>query len=619
MAVELPRLGVYLADTLAAPNAAAPAGPLGFITQGIQDERREANRIKTEQPILAIIGNPPYRRLKRGETDTLVGRWMNELWDDLKAPVRDARMGNQLNTFPELSVAFWRWSMWKLFESENAPKRGVIAFITNRKYLTGWPYAGLRKMLRERFDHIDIVDLRGDGRVGARADITDDQNVFQIRVGVCVTIAVADGTKEAGQFAAVRYFDTWEQGLESRQQKLTMLTEGIDGLDGGWFVTIDRDELANLRPKPFPDLEGAELSECFEFRLGGVQTARDELVYDSSETRLLSRVQDFLHLAVPEAKKIFKPTRRRTVADALAQPFDAAHARRLAFRPLDNRVLYADHHFVEYIRPELVSAWGGHNQCLYAMPFGTGRGPTVWCHGLLPDYQSFSERGGYAFPLYDEREGPNSSNVSGELLQGLSGAYGYAISPTDAFDAVLALLSASSYSLRFAKDLEDVFPHVSFPAAYEIFRRAVAIGREIRAVETFARQPEDHFRPPQLARQSNHLTGEPIVPVTYADGEITLCADGSGLLTGIPHEVWEFAVSGYRILPRWIEGRIGLPADLVFVRELRDVAARIAELIHRFDEADLVLQATLANSLTREELGFGEPQVEPAEEGDGGD
>jgi hypothetical protein len=68
--------------------------------------------------------------------------------------------------------------------------------------------------------------------------------------------------------------------------------------------------------------------------------------------------------------------------------------------------------------------------------------------------------------------------------------------------------------------------------------------------------------------------------------------------------VWDFSVSGYRVLPRWIDGRLGLPANIAFVRELRDIAARIAELIHRFDEADLVLEATLADTLTREELGF---------------
>ena len=104
--------------------------------------------------------------------------------------------------------------------------------------------------------------------------------------------------------------------------------------------------------------------------------------------------------------------------------------------------------------------------------------------------------------------------------------------------------------------------------------------------------------------------------IRYHDGEIALCDDGTGRITGIPQAVWDFAVSGYRVLPRWIDGRKGLPADLALIRELRDVAARIAELIHRFDEADLVLNDTLADTLTREELGFPEP-VEAAEaEGD---
>src|SRR5206468_1861201 len=84
--LRLPRLGVYLADTLAEPGAAAAAGSLGFVAQGIADERREANRIKTRQPILAIVGNPPYRRLEEGENRTLVGDWLDGVWDDLKEP-----------------------------------------------------------------------------------------------------------------------------------------------------------------------------------------------------------------------------------------------------------------------------------------------------------------------------------------------------------------------------------------------------------------------------------------------------------------------------------------------------------------------------------------------------
>lgn len=604
VAVDLPRLGVYLADTLAAPNAAAPAGPLGFITQGIQDERREANRIKVEQPILAIIGNPPYRRLKRGENESLVGRWMDELWSDLKRPVSEAGWGNQLNTFPELSIAFWRWAMWKLFEAANAPRSGVVAFITNRKFLTGKPYAGLRKMMRKRFDHIEIIDLRGDGRTGARADISDDQNVFDIRVGVCITIAVAHPERASRQ-SEIFYSDTWANGFQTKRQKLAALQ---DGLTGWREQEIERDELDDFRPTPFPTLDGIALNEIFRFFAGGVQTARDEIVYSPARGRLLDQITAFQSLTAEEARRKFRPTGRRPLSAALSAELLPSSIMPIAFRPLDIRHLYSDERFVEYMRAELLEAWGQENCCLYAMPFGTGTGAAVWAHGLYPDYQGLSERGGYAFPIYDRREGPSSTNLSPALVAGLSAAYGQAVSPEDAFDAILCLLSASSYTRRFAEDLEDVFPHIPFPADGDVFAEAVRVGRQIRAVETFAREPEPRFRPLSLARQANHLTGTPVAPVTYADGEITLCADGSGRLTGIPQSVWDFAVSGYRVLPRWIEGRVGLPADLALARELRDVAARIAELIHRFDEADLVLEATLADSLTRDELGF--PAVE---------
>ena len=129
--------------------------------------------------------------------------------------------------------------------------------------------------------------------------------------------------------------------------------------------------------------------------------------------------------------------------------------------------------------------------------------------------------------------------------------------------------------------------------------------------QTFARAPQARFRPAAFCRLATEARAEAVVGVVaLRDGEITLCPDGRGRITGVPEAVWRFAVSGYRVLPRWIEGRKGLPADLAFVRELRDVAARIAELIHRFDEADLVLNDTLADPLTRQELGFSAPVEE---------
>ena len=273
--LSLPRLGVYLADTLAEPGAAAAAGPLGFVSEGIADERREANRIKAEQPILAIVGNPPYRRLEEGENRTLVGDWMDQVWDDLKEPVRNAGYGNQLNTFPELSVAFWRWAIWKLFEAENAPRRGVIAFISNRKFLTGWPYAGLRKMMRERFDRIEIIDLRGDVRRGERAGVDADQGVFNIQVGTAITIAIADGSKAEGEPADVYYQDSWTEGLFSRRAKFDWLLSRAESGTQSNATVVARGLLDDMRPMPFQNGEWLDLRAVFKFSKSGMKSGND--------------------------------------------------------------------------------------------------------------------------------------------------------------------------------------------------------------------------------------------------------------------------------------------------------------------------------------------------------
>lgn len=602
---RLPRLGVYLTDTLAEPNAAAPAGALGFVSEGIQDERAESNRIKTQQPILAIIGNPPYRRLEVGENESLVGRWMDGVWDDLKKPVRDAGWGNQLNTFPELSVAFWRWALWKLFEADNAPRKGVIAFISNRKYLTGRPYAGLRKMLREQFDRIEIYDLRGDGRAGQRAGVEGDHNVFNILTGVAITVAIADGSKADGQLARVDYIDAWEQERASRKSKLAWMLEGeAEGVLPG-AVLVDRGLLDDMRPAPFLNGELLSIADCFAYTRGGMQTKRDDF-YAFSDTQLTERIKAFIASSDAEAEAMFHSTGENHWSDAKAVPFAASHIMQAAYRPLDRRSIYNHRAYGAYLRQDMQTLWGANNAALYAMKAGTGAGPAVWCHGQMPDYHAFSGRGGYAFPLYDRRPGHGPHNLKPELVAALSDAYGSEVTPGAVFDAILALLSATSYTTRFAEDLEDVFPHIPFPANRAVFDAAAAVGAEIRAVQTFARPPAEAFtKGVALAQTAPSGKLRPIDPRDLDGAALTLCEDGSGLISPIPREAWDFAVSGYRVVPRWLAARAGLDATAPdFIPQLRDLVGRVGELIDLNLRADSLLIQTLDDPLSRDSLGF---------------
>jgi len=591
--LALPRLGVYLADTLAEPGAAAPMGPLGFVSEGIADERREANRIKAEQPILAIIANPPYRRLEEGENRTLVGDWMDHLWDDLKEPVRNAGQGNQLNTFPELSVAFWRWAIWKLFEAENAPGRGVVAFISNRKFLTGWPYAGLRKMMRERFDRIEIIDMRGDVRRGERAGVVDDQGVFNIQVGTAITIAIADGSKAEDEAADIHYQDTWTDGLFSRRAKLDWLVSRAEAGAQSNPVAVARGLLDDMRPMPFQNGEWLSLREVFAFAKSGMKSGNDDAFVTTTRGALRNQVTRF--------------------QGARATRYDVSCERYFSYRPLDRRWFYNDLRVLDRPGPMMQRVWGIDNVCLYALPSGTGAGPAVWCHGLLPDYHAFrGSYGGYVFALHDRRPNVNAPNIAQTLIRSLRLAYGEeTVSAEDIFDAILCLLSAASYSLRFAEDLEDVFPHVPFPAHHAVFLDAVRVGREIRAIETFTRVPNEAYLRGDFVRVATQPHGA-LATVDYADGAITLCANETGRITGLPESVWNFAVSGYRLVPRWLEARVGLPADFALVSELRDICGRVAELIDLFARADTVLEATLSETLTREALGLapGGPEID---------
>ena len=86
-----------------------------------------------------------------------------------------------------------------------------------------------------------------------------------------------------------------------------------------------------------------------------------------------------------------------------------------------------------------------------------------------------------------------------------------------------------------------------------------------------------------------------------------LRGDGTGRVSGIPEAVWRFQVSGYRLLPRWLDARRGQPVDAVLIQSLRDVAGRIAELTALFARADTVLVRTLHDTLSRDSLNLGEP------------
>lgn len=169
----------------------------------------------------------------------------------------------------------------------------------------------------------------------------------------------------------------------------------------------------------------------------------------------------------------------------------------------------------------------------------------------------------------------------------------------DIFDAILCLLSADSYTLRFAEDLEDEFPHVPFPADHAVFARAAGLGAQIREIETFASAPDAITNLAFVQLATPPTAGAALDVGDPDETTLILCADGSGEVSALPERLWDFEVSGYPVLRRWLEGRKGRIVDLALFEAFRDICGRISDLVDLFDQADIILTETLDNPLMR--------------------
>jgi len=217
------------------------------------------------------------------------------------------------------------------------------------------------------------------------------------------------------------------------------------------------------------------------------------------------------------------------------------------------------------------------------------------------------------FPFRNHNAESRGHHLHPALAAGLSAIYGVPVVPLDAFDAMLALLSATSYTMRFGFDLEDDFPHVPFPADHGAFTEAARTGARIRALQGMDAVPAQGFRSARLSRRATGPALDVPAPrraFAGADGigTVALLPDRSLCLSTVPERVWDFAVSGYPVLHRWLRARNGEPltgaSGARLLRSALDVAWRIEELLYCYDQADSVLVRALDAPLTRADFGL---------------
>ena len=155
---------LYVTDTLDDPGK-TPLPTRGRMYAPLADSHRAANRVKSEEDVMVVLGNPPYRTRAMP-----YGKWVlyrrpgrRSLLDDFREP----RNGKHEHKLHDLAIYFWRWALWKAFESTPSQPKGIVAFITTTAYLDGPGFAGMRRYLRQQADFGWIIDLSTEGHRSA--------------------------------------------------------------------------------------------------------------------------------------------------------------------------------------------------------------------------------------------------------------------------------------------------------------------------------------------------------------------------------------------------------------------------------------------------------------------
>jgi len=392
------RAAIYLTNALT--GWTAPEGPVdALLLPELQPERDAAERVKRVDPILVIIGNPPYNAfagVSPQEEEGLVTLYKEGLRSDW-----DIKKYN----LDELYTRFLRVAERRIIERSG---RGIICFVSSYSYLSDPSFVVVRKHLLEGFDRIWIDSLNGDSReTGKRTPDGDpDPSVFStpfnregIKLGTAVGMFLREGPTDG--HAEVRYRQFW--GTQKREDLIATLADGT--LDAGFEVTApvpaNRYNFRPLGPASaydhWPRLTDLAETEPFS----GLAEMRRGSLIDTDRDRLAERMRRYLDVSLTfetvkaegagpvEKAGAFNPERARERLIA-HEAFDLQRIIRFTALPLDTR--YAYYTTMPSIwnraRPEFFSAARNGNRFLVSrmMAERPHEGMPVLPITALPDY-----------------------------------------------------------------------------------------------------------------------------------------------------------------------------------------------------------------------------------------
>ncbi len=299
-----------------------------------------------------------------------------------------------------------------------------------------------------------------------------------------------------------------------------------------------------------------------------------------TESVLGTRWERLRDAKAQDRKALFKESRDRKIGHTVAQPDLSGHGEppirdltqaspqpktiRYGYRSFDRHFAFYDFRVGDFIRPSLGRMYGKKQTFLICPDtLICGHGAICSVSANIPDQHYFrgSFGGKDVIPLYRDADG-TEPNVTAGLLDALGAEYDTTPDAEDLAAYVYALLGGQSYTRRFWNELETPGPRVPLTKDGATFAEAAKLGSKLIWLHTYAERFRDKDRGDEVPRgKATTIKGVSADPARYPaeyayDPTTCAVAVGDGRFGPVAPEVWEFEVSGLKVVQSWLGYRM---------------------------------------------------------------
>jgi predicted helicase len=504
------RIGVFLTNALRGWEEAIDTN-IPLWDETFEKEREEASRVKREEPIIVVLGNPPYARYTSAaisEERELIAYYKGQIDADgnrHQPSLLYTQWGIGKQTLDDLYIRFFRIAERRI----RANGMGVISLISNAGWLIGASNPIMRESLLEGFDKLWIDDLHGGAYSGGPAPEGEaNGSVFTygaspgISIAVAITTAVRSANARAG-LASVYHRDIWGTGAEKRTRLLQDTIEYQEMAPRKELRWILRPVELGSTPEylSWRPLHG----DVFRERYSGVHTGRDPVVVNPDRQPLEELAELYynaalLHDEVAAVEPLLMRSGNefadpRGVRQALLERHDY-EILRYAFRPFDYQWLWWERYtkLIQRKAEDLHDIVSDNNPLLITdarQYVNRGQGwDALYVTRRLPA-SKITQAGCKVFPLNIRTElfGQTLSepNISLPILTKLLSANGN--DPNDAdqrsdlaedvFFHAVAIMASPAYRASYGTQLAASGARIPIPVDRELLVASAALGRRV--------------------------------------------------------------------------------------------------------------------------------------------